>query len=226
MVSIEEVKQALPSTLRTNVSQDLVDKLNNINKDPHTAEVIRDNFISYTSVMKDGKFKIDDYINAVTYVSFKLMGNSNLDSYCKTFPDRYAAMKAAGKSDKDISSFVSNYNKNKLVNLIFEQTLIPAWVYNQDMFQKALNVQLEIATTGTSEMARTQAANSLLTHLAKPKEAANFQLNINTEDSSGMKELKDSLLALSQAQIQSIKSGTSTKEIADSGLIIDGEISE
>ena len=30
--------------------------------------------MSYTSVMKDGRFKTEDYAHAVAYVSFKLMG--------------------------------------------------------------------------------------------------------------------------------------------------------
>ena len=50
--TIESVKKAVPSHLRNNVSQDLVDNLNNIALDPIMAEDIRDNFVSYSSILK------------------------------------------------------------------------------------------------------------------------------------------------------------------------------
>ena len=63
-------------------------------------------------------------------------------------------MLSAGKNAKDISSFVTSYNKNKLVNLILEQSMIPSWVLNQDMYQKALNVQCELMLTANSEKSK------------------------------------------------------------------------
>ena len=226
MITVDDVKKSLPSNLRSAVSQDLVDKLNNIDKDPTVVELVRDSFVSYNSVLREGKFSITDYLNAVTYVSFKMMNFNNQEAYVRTFPDRYASMKAAGKSEKDISSFVYAYNKNKLVNLVYEQSLIPTWILNQDAYQKAINKQVQLMATATSELVQTQAANSILTHLAKPKEAANFQLNINTEDTSGMKELRATLDELSRQQISMVQSGVGTKEIAEANLAIDAEYEE
>ena len=219
MLTINDVKKSLPSNLGSSVNQELVDKLNNISNDPNEVEIIKESFVSYTGVLREGKFNTQDYLNAVTYVSFKLMGMTNIESYTKTFPDRYAAMKAAGKSDKAISAFVVAYNKNKLVNLIYEQSLIPSWVLNQDAYQKAINTQVDLMSNAQSELVRTQAANSILTHLAKPKEAGNFQININTEDSSGMKDLKASIQDLANQQLKMIGDGVSTKEIAEAKLI-------
>ena len=75
--TIDSVKQRVPTYLRNNVSQDLVDTLNSIAQDPIMAENIRDNFVSYTSVLKEGRFKLEEYLNAVSYVSYKIMGNTN-----------------------------------------------------------------------------------------------------------------------------------------------------
>ena len=63
---------------------------------------------------------------------------------------------------------MTSYNKNKLVNLILEQSMIPSWVLNQDMYQKALNVQCELMLTANSEKV-SDAANSILTHLKPPQ---------------------------------------------------------
>lgn len=174
--------------------------------------------------MQDGRYKIEDYMNAVAYVSYKLMGYSNQDSYFRTFPDRHANLVAKGTSAKDISSYVAMYNKNKLVNNILEQSLIPIWILNQDAVQKAINTQVEIMSDGNnSAIARTQAANSLLTHLAKPKETAAIQLNIGTEESSGLKDLRSAISDLANQQKKLIEGGVTAKEIAEAD-IVEGEV--
>lgn len=219
MLTTQQVALAVPSKLKLNVSQALVDKLNNISADEMHCATIKENFFSYTKVLNDGKYKIEDYMNAVAYVSYKLMGYSNQDSYFRTFPDRHAALVAKGATAKDISAYVAAYNKNKLVNAILEQSLVPIWVLNQDAVQKAINTQIEIMIDGTlNATARTAAANSLLTHLVKPKEAAQLQLNINTDETSGMKELKSALVDLAAQQRQLIQAGVSAKDIASSRL--------
>lgn len=218
MLTIQEVEKALPPNLKTAVTQSLVDRINGIVSDPIVAEQVRNNFISYTKVLQDGKFKTEDYLHAVTYCSFKLMGLSNQDAYFRTFPQRHAALVAKGTSAKDIASYVSMYNKGKLVNMIMEQTLVPSWVLNQDAYQKAINTQVELMTTAASEMVRTQAANSILTHLAKPKEAGPL-VNIDMRENSGMNELKDALVKLAAQQRELIQSGVSTKAIAEQTII-------
>lgn len=45
-----------------------------------------------------------------------------------------------GLTAKDISSVVAIYNKGKLVNKIMEQSIVPTWILNQDLHQKAINV--------------------------------------------------------------------------------------
>lgn len=218
MLTIQEVEKALPPNLKTAVTQSFVDRINSIVSDPIIAEQVRNNFISYTKVLQDGKFKTEDYLHAVTYCSFKLMGLSNQDAYFRTFPQRHAALVAKGTSAKDIASYVSMYNKGKLVNMIMEQTLVPSWVLNQDAYQKAINTQVELMTTAASEMVRTQAANSILTHLAKPKEAGPL-VNIDMRENSGMNELKDALVKLATQQRELIQSGVSTKTIAEQTII-------
>lgn len=217
MLSVQDVKQALPATLRSAATQELTDKINNIVADPIVAEQIRDNFVSYAAVLKDGKFKTEDYLHAVTYVSFKLMGYNNEEAYARTFPSRHQQLLAKGASRKEISAYVSAYHKGKLVNLIMEQTLVPTWVLNQDLFQRAINVQADLMINATSEKVRTEAANSLLSHLKRP-EAKGLDIRMEVTDSSGMKELKDTLVKVAQQQQKAIESGITTREIAASPI--------
>lgn len=204
--TVEDVKKAVPSHIRSNITQPLVDTLNNIAADPLIAEDIRNNFVSYSAVLKEGKFKVEDYLNAVAYVSYKIMGNTNEESYAKTFPHRYSALIAKGTVKKDIASYVSAYNKGKLVNLILEQTLVPSWVLNQDLYQKAINVQADLMQNAQSEKVRAEAANSLLTHLGKPKDGS-FQISIGEVESSGMREMREMLREVAENQREAIGSG-------------------
>jgi hypothetical protein len=214
-----DVKAALPSNMRSAVTQGLVDLINNISTDPDIAENIRNNFVGYSAILKEGKFKTEDYLNAVTYVSYKMMNYSNEEAYARTFPTRHANLLARGASKKDISAYVSAYHKGKLVNLIMEQTMVPTWVLNQDMYQRALQVQYELMTTANSEKVRTDAANSILTHLKKP-ETIKGQISLDIKESSGMTELKNMMSQLAQNQQTLIQQGQmKTVEIAAQRLI-------
>ena len=216
----DDIKQALPVHLRASVTQTMADTLNGISADPLIAENIRDNFIGYSAILKEGKFKTEDYIHAVAYVSYKVMGHTNKDAWARTFPARYARLVGSNTSDKDISAHVSAYHRNKLVNLIMEQSVVPTWLVNQDLFQKALNVQTELMMTANSEKVRTDAANSILSHLKKPETKADFQININPAESSGMKDMRDMLGQLAQQQRELIESGSmKTIDVAGSRLI-------
>lgn len=218
LVTLDEIKDALPRNLRLNATQELTDKVNKVAKDPEYAKIIRENFLSYTSVLEEGKFKVEDYLHAVAYVSYKLMGYTNQEAYARTFPDRYRGLRAKNVSDKDISSYVASYNKGKLVNMLLEQTLIPSWVLNQDIYQQAIETQAELMVNAKSEKVRTDAANSILTHLKKP-EKKQVELSIGPKENSGTLELKNLLTELAERQKQMISTGTRTKEIAHQPLM-------
>lgn len=218
-ISKELVIKAVPPNLKNAVTDDLVDRLNAITSDQILAEEVRNNFISYTSVLREGKFKLEDYLNAVTYVSHRLNGDTQHDAYFKTFPSRYQNLMALGKTPKEISNYVAMFNKGKLVQKIQEQTLTPAWVMNQDMFQAALNTNYQIMMDDdVSPKVRVEAANSLLTHLQKPKEVTPA-VNIDLRESSGLSELKKALGQLATQQQQLIEQGGSTKDVAAQRII-------
>lgn len=217
-ITVEQLATALPPKLKSSATQALADRINNAVSDPILAEQMRNNFISYVGIMKDGSYKMDDYLNAVMYVSYKLMGMSNQDAYFRTFPARHQALLAKGTSSKDIGAYVYAYNKGKLVNSIMEQTLVPSWVLNQHLYQEALNVQADLMHNAMSEMVRTTAANSILTQLQKPKEAGPL-INIDLNESSGMNELKDLLGKMAKQQVSLIESGVSVESIASQKII-------
>ena len=219
LLTVEQFQQALPDKMKKSVNQELVDSINQTLGDPESFEYYRNNLLSYTKVIQDGRFKIHEYINAVRYVSFKLMGCSNIDAYSRTFPDKIQRFSSQGVTSKDVASYVTAYNKSKLVNLIYEQSLIPSYVLNQDMYQKALNVQAELMLTAKSEKVKTDAANSLLTHL-KPPEVKKVELEIGTKEDSSIAQLRQATLELAKQQRLMLEAGAANvQEIAHSRVV-------
>jgi hypothetical protein len=216
----------MPKQFRGKINQDVIDSINTTFKDPTLMEQYRDNLLSYTHVMKDGKFKMQQYIDAVRYVGFKLMGNTNIEAYTKTFPARYAYYLSNKTSPKDIASYVTSYNKNKLVNLIYEQTLVPTHILNADMYQKAINVQAELMMDDdVSPKVRSDAANSLLTHLKAPE--TKMEIDVTIKQDSTLSDLRATTEKLVQQQHALLTSGkVDAKFIAQSDLIAGTEIED
>lgn len=209
----EEIKEALPAQLRARVSDSLVEKINGISMDPLIADEIRNNFIGFNSVMKEGKFKIEDYLNACAYVTYKMMGYSNSAAYKMTFPDRAAKFVAEGRDEKYISSFSSVFHKSKLVTILMDQALIPAYLLNQDLFQKALNHCASLMTTAKSEKVQVDAAKAVMEALRQP-EKTKVELDVAIKDHSGIGELKKAMGDLAAHQVKLLEAGATTKEIA------------
>lgn len=223
MITVDEFKKVLPKNAKDSVSQELIDKINLMLNDTELSQNYRDNLLGFTSVMADGKYKLDDYLNAVKYVSYKLLGDSNVTAYVKTFPDRYNKLVSEGKDSKTISSYVSAYNSNKLVSGIYEQSMIPTWLMNAENFQKAINVQVDLMLNAKSEKVRSDAADSVLTHLKRP-EATKVELSIGVKENSVISELEATTKALVNQQRAMLESGRMTaNDIALAPIIINSE---
>ena len=205
MLTLQEVQETLPISHRQNMTQAMVDQLNSLSADPEEARYIRENFITFSQVLQEGKFKVGDYVRAVMYVSHKVMGKSNLQAWKATFPERYQSQIDSGKEAKDIASLVTAYNKGMLVNKVMERAMVPSLILNQDMFQKALQTQYEIMTdVSVIPRDRVAAANSLLVHLQKPvNNKAELKVEIAIND--GMAALEANLAAMSRQQLYLIE---------------------
>ena len=217
-LTIDQVKAALPLNMKSSATQELTDKINGLVQDPLIAEHVRDHFVTYAVVLQEGKWGMDAYMNAIQYATYKLMGYTNIEAYQRTFPARYQEFIIKGTTSKDISAYVSQYHKGKLVNAILEKALIPVHVLYQDTYHAAIRTQAELMQTATSEKVRCDAANSILTHLAKPKDSAPtvaIQVNNNLEMDAMQKLLGD----MGRQQLALIEHGVPVTKIAAQRLI-------
>lgn len=225
-LTLAQLQKMMPTGRKQLATQDFVDKFNDVLLNTDIRRELRDNFLGYLNVLQDPRYRITEYLNAVKFVSYKLMGDSSIVAYTKTFPERYQKMLDKGWAAKDIASRVSIFNRSQIVNKVMEQTLIPSYVLNQDLYQQALNVQADLMMNAKSEKVRTDAANSILAQLKMP-EASKVQVDVNVKQDDSINELRQTTLALVKQQRQLIEAGAmTTKEVAHSSIIIDGEIED
>lgn len=226
MFTIDTFKRALPRQMSKRVSQEMIDSINLTISDPDIREQVQQNMISFTTVLNDGKYKMENYFDAVKFVSFRSMGDSNIQAWVKVFPKRYARLVANNTSEKDISAHVAMYNKTQLVNAILEQTLIPAHIMNAHHFQEAINTQVRLMNTAKSEKVQGDAATALMTHL-KPPEAKKIELQVSQKDDSITKGLRDLTVQLASQHRDMLQAKVVTaKDVAHQQLILDGEEAE
>lgn len=226
LVTKDDLKSVLPKEVRSSITDSVVTLINDVSSaDSTMRESFRDNLVGFVKVMREGSFKLTDYVNAVRYVSYRLTGLGIGESWKRTFPDRLKRLLDEGASSNHISGFSTAYNKNKLVNLIMEQSLVPMYVLNLDMYQEALNVQAELMRSANSEMVRTTAANSILVQLKKPEDKT-LKVDMNINEGKQIDELREVTRKLAEAQLKSIEAGSSTIIDVARSQIVSREIIE
>lgn len=218
-MTTEQFKKALPATVKRTINQDVIDKVNKVLADPDMYETYRENLVGYASILQDGKFKITNYIDAVKYMSHKLRNLTNQEAFSLTFPEKIKDWTARQVEPKDIASYISAYNKSKLVTKLYEQSLTPSWILNQDKYQLAINTQANLMLTAKSEKVRSDAANSLLTHLKMP-ETHKVELDIGLKPDSTIEALRQSTMELVAQQKRALQSGAmNAEQVAHSKVV-------
>jgi hypothetical protein len=117
------------------------------------------------------------------------------------------------------------YNKNKLVNKIMEQAMIPVSLLNASLFQEALARQAYLMVNASSELVQTQAANSILVQL-KPAETAKIELDIGLKENDAIAELRKATQELTRQNMLAIESGALTTKEAIEATIVMGDADE
>lgn len=228
MVTLEELKGALPPRQKKLVTQGVVDTLNQLATDEgeEFAEHYKQNFISMSTVMNNTNYNMGDYVSAVKFTAYKLLEHTDIDAYKYTFPDRYQRLmdKWEGLPEEDIrgqkiSPFVTAYKKTELAVKVMERSLVPSRILNAPMFQDALNIQMSLAMGARSEMVRQAAAESVMKYTVSP-EAQKIELEVGIKGQDEVMALRDEMRRLASQQQAGIEDGSVTStEVAHSKLL-------
>jgi len=219
-MTLDSLKAIMPKASRGNADEELLNLVNGVALDIDVARHYRDNVLTYMSVIRDGRYKFQSYLKAVQYVTYKLMEDSNKDAYIKTFPDRYQRFIDVGKSEKDINSLITAYNKGDLVTRIFEKTIIPPSVAYRDLFHDAMMKEADLMHNAKSETVQEKAARAIL-EIAAPNEEAKVQIDMNVKESVDIVAQQERMLEMaSNRMLDLISKGANVKDVANIRLIV------
>lgn len=224
-LDVEEIKNAVPSQHKGKITAEFVADFNKLIDDPDYGEVYGRNIVSFTNVLSEGKFKLTDYFNAVAFVSHKMLGLTNLDAYGKVFPDKLKRLLNTYNDMKILHTYASEYNNNKLVTLVTQQTIMPDFIVYASIRHKAIRTQAELLNHKNPHVQQ-KAADSLLNHLKPPVEAK-MSIDIGAKDTGVIADLANALSNLSNQQRGMIIDGSvDAKEIIHAPLMITKEVND
>ena len=225
-LSVEKVRASVPRTFRDNITEDFLEKLEEAMKDPEAGRIMKDNFLTYSKVLEEfnGTIKIWDYVYAIKFISYKLLGYTLTEAFTRVFPNRVEKLVQEG-SERRIASLAKHYNQNKLVNKIYQQTMIPSYVLNAPLFQEALDTLAEmIRDDNVRGMAKVKACETILSY-TKPPEVTKAEVEVKVSRDSTIDELRDIAERFSKDMQKAISNGqiTATEAIESDIINIDYE---
>ena len=232
LITEEQFKASLPKGLNKGIPKKVLDDINDMIAKGEEGDVFKENLMSHNHLLKEGKFSLEQYVNAVKYISYRLLNNSQRRAYELTFPDKVTDWLATGTDEKAISSYVHAYNNSKLVMRLYDVTLVPFHLLNMPLRQEALMVEAKLMRGGIdnltgkpiSHIVQERAARTVLEMLAPP-ENTQTELQLKVRETEETNELKSALADLAKAQKEMLEKGGNLKEVAES-TIVNGDYKE
>lgn len=226
LLSVEGLQKIYPRKVNRETLEECVKMMNEsiVEMDSVMREHYRDNLVGVIDVIKEGeRIKFADYVKAVKFCSYKMAGYTDTRAYSLTFPERIERMAREGISNANLYVYANSYAKNKVVVEIMAKLMVPTHIMYQDYFHMAVKTQVEIMTDGkVSPKVRSDAANSLMTHLKQP-EIKQAELKISTEDNGAIGHLADALASLSGKQRELLSSGAMRLKDVSEAVIIEAD---
>ncbi len=235
MLTKEQIQEVYSNNKKGLITDELVDTINNaigIGREEAT-ELAIENFITYQHILSDARYSIEQYLNAIKFISCKMMDMTNIDAYQFTYPDRYEkyrfkAMDIEGLSEEDfrasIGSYVSAVAKGKLVTTILSQVQIPTKLLNMGLLQEAINVEATLMRSARSEIVREKAANTLISYLGQEEENQ-IQIDVGYKKDDIIEQYETAMKLMVEEQLDQIRKGADVKQIANA-QIMEAEVVE
>lgn len=223
-VTVEELKILYPIKVAGKVLEQAAEILNTATEDMDyvMAKEFRDNCLSFIDILKNSKSRVSfaDYVNACKFATFKLAGNTDVRAYALTFPNRIRRMERDKVPNSHLYQYASIYSKNKTVVEVMAKLVVPTHIMFQDIFHQAVKVQSELMLDDKiSPKVRSDAANSLMTHLKTP-EVKQAELKVDVQGSGAIEQLAEALGSLSGKQSEMLREGRySLKDIREATII-------
>ena len=210
-LSIEEARSFVPRNFRSQITEKFLDQMEQAIGNDEQARHVRENFITYSKVLQDcdPNVNILDYLNAVRFITFKIMGYSAEESWKRVFPHKVEKLLREG-NEKHINKYANIYNKSQIVNKIYSQTMIPSYILHHEEYEKMISTLNDMIYSGELRgMAKVKAVEIFLSN-TKPPEVAKAELQVSIQQSDTITDLRDATDKFARAMRLAIEEGKTT----------------
>ncbi len=214
MFTYDSIRNLLPPKKRTLVTEEMVKTINDVAADPLIAEEFKSNFLTFTNIISSGKYSVEEYNNAVHFITLSMLGDQDIDAYSKVFPDRYKRLADRGVSRSKMSSYVSNYKNTALYTQLLTQSIVPTHIVNAPLYQEALNHSRVLMLTAKSEAVQQKAAETILNQLKAP-EAAKLEVDISINKGEVVDDYEAMMREVAKQKRDAILAGADTMKITN-----------
>ena len=174
-------------------------------------EEFAEQLVTFSSVLKNGRYKAESYIKAVQYASYRQMNLSMTDAYKRTFPDR-CFRKHDQKEPKPrgtIEALASIYDKTAIVQGILTQMQIPLHIMMMSERVRAANVLAYLMVNAENERIQMESADKLLNHINVP-ETMKVEMDVGFKADETLQQLNEKLGQIADIAQSKIKQGLAT----------------
>ncbi len=229
MITKKQIQEIYSSNKRGLITDELVDTINlaiSTGKE-EAIELVQENFITYQHILANAKYSIEQYTNAIKFISCKMMDMTNIDAYMFTYPERYEkyrfkAIDVDGLTDEEfrasIGSYVSAVARGKLVTTILSQVQVPTKLLNMGLLQEAINVEASLMRSARSEIVREKAANTLIQYLGQ-EEDNKIQIDAGYKKDDIIEQYEIAMKTMVEEQLVQINNGACVKAIANAPIV-------
>lgn len=221
MLDINELKEVLPETMAKNLKEADIAALARDLGSVETVRTFREGFLGYRNVIGMGKFDLNEYTNAVKFMTYVAMGCTNKDAYAYTFPERMKRYELNNVSEKAVSAYVSGYNRSKLIVEMRKQFAIPVYILNSDVPQKAINRLLTVIEKSKNDLAVVKACEALIVACAPPVDTK-LTVDVNIKQDDEFEDMKKRIRDVSSMQRQIIEDGKVSARVVAEHRILEG----
>ena len=210
-LTVEKLKSFMPKGASAEVTQAIVDKINNTgNETGLLQEVFEEQILSYAGLVSGKGRTFEKLVNALKYCNLKLIpGMTNEKAWAITFPDKYDNLVS---EKRFVASHVSMYNSSEMVIEIDKMLMMPVAIQYAPMFhhsvKKLFDLSNGFAANGKEASAHVQLmAATELAKITKMPETAKVEVDVKVNQGSIIDEYEKAINMMANAKLDQIKSG-------------------
>lgn len=210
-LTVEKLKSFMPKGASAEVTQAIVDKINNTgNETGLLQEVFEEQILSYAGLVSGKGRTFEKLVNALKYCNLKLIpGMTNERAWAITFPDKYDKLVS---EKRFAASHVSMYNSSEMVIEIDKMLMMPVAIQYAPMFhhsvKKLFDLSNGFAANGKEASAHVQLmAATELAKITKMPETAKVEVDVKVNQGSIIDEYEKAINMMANAKLDQIKSG-------------------